>query len=397
MNNDEFVILRADPRDPRTRDPEILGDGTGALGTEQTRDLDVLVETAVLSDKELRDVREDRDVLGVVPSMPLQLITPVAAGDADDDATAWGVTAVGAADTPFTGAGVRVAVLDTGIDAGHPAFAGVTLTQKDFTGEGDGDQNSHGTHCAGTVFGRDVDGTRIGVAPGVTDVLIGKVLTKHGVGSTANLAAGIHWAVTNGANIISVSIGLDFTEYVRKLVEEQDVPIAAATSLALSAYRETIRMFDALSQMVRSEVGQFGNAIVVAAAGNESERPRYTIDCSPPAAAEGFVSVGALQERDGGTLKVASFSNTSPRVAGPGVQILSAQAGGGLSLKSGTSMATPHVAGIAALWLESLRADNPEVSMRTLDARLIGKASLDRIPDSIDRRDSGSGLVQAPR
>jgi hypothetical protein len=74
--------------------------------------------------------------------------------------------------------------------------------------------------------------------------------------------------VTNGANIIPISIGLDFTEFVRKQVEENDMPIAAATSLALSAYRETIRMFDALSQMVRSDVGQFGNAIVIAAAAN---------------------------------------------------------------------------------------------------------------------------------
>jgi hypothetical protein len=91
---------------------------------------------------------------------------------------------------------------------------------------------------------------------------------------------------------------------------------------------------------------------------------------------------------------VASFSNTSPRVAGPGARILSAKAGGGLSLKKGTSMATPHV---AALWLESLRAGDPAVSMRTLDARLVGKASLDRIPNPSDRNDSGSGLVQAPR
>jgi subtilisin family serine protease len=156
-------------------------------------------------------------------------------------------------------------------------------------------------------------------------------------------------------------------------------------------------MFDALSQMVGSAVGQFGNSIVIAAAGNESERPRYTIDCSPPAAAQGFVSVGALEEQDGGTLKIASFSNTSPRVAAPGVRILSARVGGGVTLKDGTSMATPHVAGVAALWLESLRADNPQASMRTLDARVTGTASLSRIPDPSDRRDSGSGLVRAPR
>jgi subtilisin family serine protease len=335
--------------------------------------------------------------------MPLKLIAPVATEHDETGTetatgeTAWGIKAVGAADSPFTGTGVTVAILDTGIDAGHPAFDKISLTQKDFTGEGDGDENGHGTHCAGTVFGRDVNGTRIGVARGVTDVLIGKVLTRKGKGSTANLAAGIHWAVANNANIISVSIGLDFTEFVRKLVEEKGLAVAPATSLALSAYRETIRMFDALSQMVRSAVGQFGNSIVVAAAGNESQRPQYTIDCSPPAAAAGFVSVGALEEQDGGTLKVTSFSNTSPRVAAPGARILSAKTGGGVTLKDGTSMATPHVAGVAALWLEALRADNPQVSMATLDARLTGMASLSRIPKPADRRDSGSGLVRAPR
>jgi subtilisin family serine protease len=406
MTNHEYVILRVDPNDPRADDPEVLGGteiGTGPLEVEEARrDLDVVVETAVLSDKDIQHVRQERQVLGVAPSMPLKLISPVAAADdrarteASADKIAWGITAVGAADAPFTGAGVKVAILDTGIAADHPAFNGVRLTQKDFTGEGDGDENGHGTHCAGTVFGRDVDGTRIGVARGITDVLIGKVLTRRGMGSTANLAAGIHWAVTNNANIISISIGLDFTEFVRKLVEERGFAIAPATSLALSAYRETIRMFDAISQMVRSAVGQFGNSIVIAAAGNESKRPRYTIDCAPPAAAEGFISVGALEKHHRGSLKVASFSNTSPRVVAPGARILSANLGGGLTLKDGTSMATPHVAGVAALWLESLRTDNPQVSIRTLDARLTGTASLSRISDPSDRHDSGSGLVRAP-
>ncbi|WP_211193338.1 S8 family serine peptidase [Actinoplanes sp. TBRC 11911] len=141
------------------------------------------------------------------------------------------MTAVGAAGSPFTGASVRVAVLDTGIDAAHPAFTGVSLTQKDFTGEGDGDENSHGTHCAGTVFGRDVGGTRIGVARGVTDVLIGKVLIKRGVGSTANLAAGTHWAVTNGAGH---QVAADVRPAVRvdeHVVDERKKPVAASRSM----------------------------------------------------------------------------------------------------------------------------------------------------------------------
>ena len=84
----------------------------------------------------------------------------------------------------WTGEGVTVAVLDTGIDSKHPAFAGVDIVEKDFTGTGNGDRQGHGTHCAGTIFGRDVDGKRIGVARGVKRALIGKVLGDEGGGDS---------------------------------------------------------------------------------------------------------------------------------------------------------------------------------------------------------------------
>ncbi len=120
---------------------------------------------------------EKKDVLAVAPSIPMKLIAPLDVGvtPAADD-LAWGVKAVGADTSPLTGNGIVVAVLDTGIDKNHPAFAGVQIIEKDFTGEGNGDQHGHGTHCAGTIFGRTTDGKRIGVAPGVNKALIGKVL-----------------------------------------------------------------------------------------------------------------------------------------------------------------------------------------------------------------------------
>src|SRR5690606_41473924 len=99
-------------------------------------------------------------------------VTP-AAGD-----VTWGVKAMGAYTSPFDGSGIVVAVLDTGIDPTHPAFAGVNLTRRNFTTAGDDDTHGHGTHCAGTIFGRAVNGTRIGVAPGVTEAVIGKVDRK---------------------------------------------------------------------------------------------------------------------------------------------------------------------------------------------------------------------------
>jgi subtilisin family serine protease len=119
-------------------------------------------------------VRRHADVLASAPVMPMRLIAPVsitAPGPAAGDVS-WGVEAVGAATSPFSGEGVVVAVLDSGIDASHAAFAGVTLGKRDFTGAAHlGDEHGHGTHCAATIFGRDVDGRRIGVARGVQRAL----------------------------------------------------------------------------------------------------------------------------------------------------------------------------------------------------------------------------------
>jgi subtilisin family serine protease len=330
----------------------------------------------------------------VAETMPLKLIEPFEEPDVTPSAgVTWGVEAVGALDSTLTGAGITVAVLDTGIEAGHPAFAGIEIVERDFTGSGDGDTHGHGTHCAGTIAGRDVDGTRFGVAQGVTRLLAGKVLGGEG-GGTDTIAAAIQWAVDEGAHVISMSLGIDFPGFVRRL---QDAGWATepATSRALAAYRDNLRLLEALASFVTARF-EFGrSAILVAAAGNESERTApdpYTIDVAPPAASLGFVSVAALGQA-GTDLEVASFSNTGATLAGPGVGVTSAGLGGGLQTMSGTSMATPHVAGVAALWAERLLTDTGTVDPDLLGDRLVGNA---RSLTGLSFADGGAGLVRAP-
>ncbi|ADX46396.1 peptidase S8 and S53 subtilisin kexin sedolisin [Paracidovorax avenae ATCC 19860] len=376
----------------------------GSAGEERT----ISISTPELSKGEAAQLAMQSDTL-IAPAMPLQLIDPVATPEATyDDApsgVAWGLSAIGADVSPFDGHGVRVGILDTGIDINHECFLGVKLMTKDYTGEGIADTKGHGTHCAATIFGRDVDGIRVGVARGVTDVFIGKTLGNAG-GDSGMLVHAINDAVDHGCSVISMSLGFDYTSVTKRLHEDGGLPLDLATAVALHRYRANTRMFDRLGAMLtaRPATGQH-EVLLIAASGNSSRRnvnPTYEMPVMPPSEADEFVSVGAVGRDSSGHFFVAPFSNINCTVCGPGVAVLSAQAGTlrGLVTKSGTSMAAPHVAGVAALHIQAGRAAISKASRFQMGpvfkARLLKGTSLVNFPPSVDERHIGQGLVLAP-
>lgn len=357
-----------------------------------------LVE-AELSPANRNDLRRDPRTRAIALPMPMKLIAPIESQDVSADEAqeiVWGVRAVGALESSFDGAGVTVAVLDTGIDPNHPAFNDVQLIRRNFTEEADDDQHGHGTHCAGTIFGRDVGSTRIGIATGVKRALIGKVLGQGG-GSSSTIAQAIQWAVGEGAHVISMSLGIDFPGFVDYLVNVQGMDVKPATSIALEAYRANVSLFAELSDFVRAQGGFIGEGtVIVAASGNESNRPEYEIAVAPPAASRGIISVGALQQTADG-LSTAYFSNNQVDVSAPGVAVISAKLGGGLASMSGTSMATPHAAGIACMWAHQQLQTTGMIDGSRLLAKLIASGSMSPMAAGAEAEDVGTGIVQAPR
>jgi len=359
-------------------------------------------ETMTIGEIELNkaqrdDLRRDPRTKAIAKPMPMKLMEPVASEEAPAAAAnnTWGVEAVGAVQSAFDGSGITVAILDTGIEPGHPAFNGIDLVQENFTTEGNDDIHGHGTHCAGTIFGQDVNGLRIGVARNVKRALIGKVLGSGG-GSSKTIAEAILWAVKNDANVISMSLGIDFPGFVDDLVNIHGLNINPATSIALEGYRSNINLFTQLSRLVAAQNAFADGCIIVSASGNESNRPTFEIGVAPPAAGTGIVAVGALQEDTTNGHKVASFSNNQVNVSAPGVGVVSSFVGGGLRSLNGTSMATPHVAGVAALWAQRQADLTGSINSETLTARLIASGTRTGLDPASEAEDIGSGIVQAP-
>ncbi|GGY41855.1 serine protease [Streptomyces omiyaensis] len=241
----------------------------------------------------------------------------------------------------YTGEGVTVAVLDSGWDSDHPDLAGRVTSSADFTGTGSAeDDNGHGTHVASTIAG--VDATYRGVAPDA-GLAVGKVCDRTGSCPTSAVLAGIDWAVnTAHAKVVNMSLGGP--------ADADDPAVLAIEDLSART-----------------------GTLFVVAAGNEGEYGTGTV--GSPATADAALAVGAVDAQD----RLAPFSSRGPRphdnavkpdVTAPGVNIVAAKLGGGHTAKSGTSMATPHVTGAAALLAQA----HPDWTGERLKAALMGTA-----------------------
>jgi subtilisin len=278
----------------------------------------------------------------------------------------WGLQATGALTSRYTGKGVRVAVLDTGMDLGHPDFVGRAITAQSFVPrQAVQDRHGHGTHCIGTACGSLRPGQlpRYGVAY-EAEIYVAKVLSNQGSGTDSGILAGIEWAIANRCAVISMSLGAR-------------VQVGQTFS----------RIFETVAQRALA-----AGSLIIAAAGNESQRPSVIAPVGHPANCPSILSVGAVDPQLG--VAIFSCGGLNPQggqvdIAGPGVAVRSSWPRPTLYRTiSGTSMATPHVAGIAALHAEA----NPDMRGGSLGWLLLQSSR--RL--GLSTRDIGVGLVQAP-
>jgi len=262
----------------------------------------------------------------------------------------WGLVRCKVPPSPRSGAGIKVAVLDTGMDLGHPDFVGRSVVSRTFVGQPVQDLHNHGTHCIGTACGPQAPAgstPRYGIGF-KTQIFVGKVLSNSGSGTQAGILAGMNWAIANRCAVISMSLG---------------GPIPPQPS------------YTAAGQAALNN-----GCLIIAAAGNDAA------NTGAPANSPTIMSVASLDPN----LRPSNFSNFGKiEIAAPGRDVFSSvPRPTRYGIMSGTSMACPHVAGCAALWAET----SPGLRGMSLWNRLLATAR----PLSFPPSRVGRGLVQAP-
>lgn len=325
---------------------------------------------ANLSMQYLQGYRDAVDQLvdNLMPTNGMQkmLRSPAIQQEIDETRATWGLQVTKVVNSRYSGRGIKVAVLDTGFDLNHPDFAGRQISSTQFVvNETAQDQQGHGTHCIGTACGalNSPLPPRYGIAYNA-EIFVGKVLNNQGRGFDQGILAGIEWAIANGCHIVSMSLG-------------------APTFPG----QQHSGLFE-----VAADRALMNGTLIIAAAGNESDRRSGIVSpVAHPANCPSIMAVAALDSQ----LQVAWFSNgeINPNggqvdIAAPGVNVYSSYPMATRYRRlNGTSMATPHVAGIAALQAEATGTKG-----RVLWNLLSQKAQ--RLP--LPAVDVGAGLVQAP-
>jgi len=319
------------------------------------------------SKKRTRDIKTEIEGSGK-RTRRMKPLRPKSESFIDDKAASWGIHSINVINSKYTGKGVNVSILDTGFNLNHPDFAGRVVNSRSFiSGEGADDQNGHGSHCTGISAGNinQITKRRYGVAR-EANIFIGKVLSNAGSGSDSGILAGLEWAIINNCKIISMSLG---------------APVYPGEPYS-NIYNDVARK--AMSK----------GTLIVAAAGNESRRDQGIVKpVGHPANCPAIMAVGALDKN----LNVAYFScgGINPDggqvdIAAPGVDVYSSwKSPSNYNIISGTSMATPFVAGVAALFREAF----PDATASEIWMYLTQNA----IRLNLNSSDVGAGLVQPPK
>ena len=301
-----------------------------------------------------------------VPEKVVYIPDEIPTDENDSNRGTWGIHITEVIRSIYTGAGVKIAVLDTGLDISHPDFEGREITAASFVpDEAINDLHGHGTHCIGIACGSATSqGVRYGVATHA-HIYAGKVLNNQGSGAQSWILNGMTWAANKGCKVISMSLGSRVLEG-----ESYDIAYERASQFALSK-----------------------GTLIVAAAGNDSKRSeRYFCPVASPADCPSILAVAAIDSE----LQVADFSNRAINPSGlvdisaPGVEILSSwPMPERYHTLSGTSMSTPLVAGIAALLFEKYTDATPAMIEEEL------RKNIHTLP--FPAEDVGAGLSMAPK